>query len=72
MRAVLDDGVRVYRETEVAGHGWSRHRRRQIREWFDSDAVDWPFSFVNVCHALEMDPVAVRAEVQRAPQRSAA
>lgn len=39
--------------------------REEAREWFAHDSVDefgdpWPFSFTNVCEALNLDPQAIR------------
>ncbi len=39
--------------------------RAEAKEWFAHDTIDdfgdpWPFSFTNVCEALNLDPQAVR------------
>ena len=39
--------------------------REEAREWFAHDITDesgdpWPFSFPNVCEALNLDPQAIR------------
>src|SRR6202035_4801850 len=31
--------------------------------WFTSDDYTWPFSFLNVCQLLDLDPEAVRGEM---------
>jgi hypothetical protein len=31
--------------------------------WFSSNDYSWPFSFVNVCQLLDLDPEAVREEL---------
>src|SRR5205085_3112884 len=31
--------------------------------WFRSNDYSWPFSFLNVCQLLDLDPEAVRAEL---------
>ena len=60
MLAVLEDAVRTYWETEAAP---DRVQRREVDEWFASDATGWPFSFANVCRALGLDAVQIRAWV---------
>ena len=32
----------------------------EIRDWVYADDPEWPFSFVNICAALEMEPGFVR------------
>src|SRR4029450_10125016 len=41
-----------------------RRARRRLaagEAWFASDDDVWPFSFVNLCHALDLDPSSVRS-----------
>jgi len=42
-----------------------RPRARRILAWFASDDVAWPYSFVNVCAHLRLDPGAVRTRLRR-------
>jgi hypothetical protein len=46
-----------------AGTGTRRARRHlaEVEAWFASDDDVWPFSFVNLCHALDLDPSSVRS-----------
>jgi|SRR5215813_6856875 len=37
--------------------------RDETVAWFASDDRDWPYSFVNICEALDLDPEAVRARI---------
>src|SRR5437763_850270 len=37
----------------------------EVDAWLAADDDDWPFSFVNVCHALRLDASSVRARVDR-------
>ena len=64
MRAVLEDAVQC-----LAGEIGPRHERPQLaveaREWFGSTDIHWPFSFENVCDALNLDAARLRAEVLR-------
>jgi hypothetical protein len=45
-----------------AGTGTPQARRHlaAVEGWFGSDDDVWPFSFVNLCHALDLDTDAVR------------
>jgi hypothetical protein len=56
MVAILEDAVECFQK-----YLWhTDHRGRQLRteaeNWFLSDDDSWPFSFVNVCHALDIHP----------------
>lgn len=65
MLAVLADAVALLREH---AYGQERHSRQLLRNtlgWFESDDVDWPLSFVNICASLGLEPEALRAALQR-------
>jgi hypothetical protein len=65
MLAVLADAVALLREH---AYGQERHSRQLLRDtlgWFDSEDVDWPLSYRNVCLALGLDPAGLRAALQR-------
>ncbi len=42
-----------------------RRRVKQDLEWVFSDDVEWPFSFVRLCHLFELEPAWVRAVVDQ-------
>lgn len=53
---------------EVRDHHAKASYRRAIDrdlEWIFSDDIQWPFSFVPLCHALAVEPDYVRAMVRR-------
>src|SRR4029450_11714179 len=56
----------------AAAEGGPPHvaRRAEVQVWLESDDIAWPFSFVNVCEALDLDPGEVRCRVWR-PTRGA-
>lgn len=64
MRAVLEDAVRC-----LAGEIGPRDERPQLavdaRQWFLDDDIHWPFSFPNVCDALDIEADRLRTEVLR-------
>ena len=63
--AVLEDAVRCY-QNHVDG---TRPRERRLfgetAAWFAADALDEPFSFVNICAALGIDADYFRAGLDR-------
>ena len=63
MAAVLEDAVRELVRPSGAWYGAAARRRAEVVLWFESDDVGWPFSFVNVCEALDLDPSDVRSHV---------
>ena len=63
MLAVLESAVWL---VLVGGRRRSRcGAAAEAEQWLASDATDWPFSFVNVCDVLGLDPGYVRAGVVR-------
>jgi hypothetical protein len=61
MAAVLEQAAMSY-QRHLRSH--DRHGERRLAEvaaWFASDDVAWPFSFLNICHALDLDETWVRA-----------
>jgi hypothetical protein len=64
MAAVLGVALADYRmyagETDV----WSKRRFTAIEAWFTLDDTRWPFSFVAICEALDLDAASIRAGVQ--------
>jgi hypothetical protein len=62
--AVLEDGLHVIQRHAASVR---LRRRRMFAEtvaWLRSDDVSWPFSFVNACHALGIDPDWVRERMR--------
>jgi len=53
---------------EIRTHFGSARYRRRIAEdlkWIRSDDIEWPFSFVRLCHLLGLEPAWVRERVRR-------
>ena len=50
-----------------AGTGTPQARRHlaAVEGWFGSDDDVWPCSFVNLCHALDLDAFSVRSHLVR-------
>jgi hypothetical protein len=72
MRAVLDDAIGCYQKQFVSAGRRVQRLAKEAEEWFFSDEERWPFSFVNVCRALGIEPDYVRRGLKRRRQRPAA
>lgn len=66
MEAVLLDAIRCYKLTKAGGHTYDPRTPSRLaddaRIWFSSDDR-YPFSFLSVCEALEIEPVGFRARL---------
>jgi len=65
MHAVLEDAVDCFRKQFVSRRRRDQRLAREAEEWFLSESDHWPFSFVNICAALELDPEYIRAGLNR-------
>jgi hypothetical protein len=63
MCAVLEEAVIELATPRVAARSPLRaHRNRQeLLAWFASADRSWPFSFENICDAIDLDPAQVRS-----------
>jgi hypothetical protein len=64
MLAVLDDAIRVL-ETQPYGSR-ARRLRAETDRWLAADEREWPYSYVNVCDGLGIDPARLRTRVDAA------
>jgi hypothetical protein len=60
MRAVLEDALRCFAGQFVARRRHAQRLAGEAEEWFFTDDDRWPFSFVNICAVLGVDPEYVR------------
>jgi hypothetical protein len=74
MLAVLEDAVGTFQKYTGATGRRAQRLFAEVEEWFASDDTDWPFTFVNICEALGLEPHYVRRGLSlwRDRQRSAA
>jgi hypothetical protein len=63
MTALLDDALRCV-SVDVHDESW-----REATRWMFSDDRAYPFSFLNVCDAVDMDPEWLRQVVRRVATR---
>lgn len=60
MAAILEDAIDCFQKYLWAKDNRSRNLRQEAESWFLSDDDSWPFSFINVCHALDLEPDFLR------------
>ncbi len=65
MRAVLKDALAVLFKYDATQDRRGQRLLAEAQLWLESDDTDWPFSFVNVCDALGLEPSCVRERVAR-------
>ena len=65
MLGVLADAMRLHRRTVGYRDRRSRRLCAETLEWFRSDDLSWPFSFLNICHVLGLDADGLRSRVAR-------
>jgi len=65
MSAVLEDAVNCVRCGFRATDRRKQRLAREAEEWILSDEAEWPFSFLNICTVLGLEPQYIRRGVQR-------
>jgi hypothetical protein len=60
MRAVLDDAITCYQKQFVPHTRRERRLAQEAEAWFFNNDDRWPFSFVNICRALALEPEYLR------------
>ena len=60
MRAVLEDAISCFQKQFVNNGKRALRLAKEAEEWFLSDDVHWPFSFVSICSVLGLDPDYIR------------
>jgi hypothetical protein len=55
MLAVLEEGVGTFQKYALSRDRAGQRIFLEAEEWFESDDIEWPFAFVNVCHTLGID-----------------
>lgn len=69
MLAILEDAIACYCKTLKRPRQNPDILARQAEFWISLDDWDSPFSFNNVCEALELEPVATRERIWRRRRR---
>jgi len=69
MRAVLEDAVGCFQKQSVSSGRRVQRLAKEAEEWFFAEDHHWPFSFVNICAVLGLDPEYIRLGLKRWRQR---
>jgi hypothetical protein len=72
VRATLDDAINIYRRYALAKGRRAQRLFREIDEWLAADDWSWPFSFVNICAILDLDPDYIRTGLKMWRERALA
>lgn len=72
MYAVLDDAINCFQKQFAMRGRLAQRLAREAEEWLFSNDRSWPFSFVNICEALGVDPEYLRLGLARLRQHSPA
>ena len=72
MRAVLEDAVGCFQNQSRKSGRRAQRLAKEAEEWLFADDYHWPFSFVNICAVLGLDPGYVRLGLKRGRQRLSA
>ena len=65
MLAVMEDAITTFQKSV---HGATRRQRRLLKEteeWIGSSDMSWPFSFENICTALDIEADYMRSGLRR-------
>ena len=60
MRAVLEDAIECFQKQFGTPRFRDYRIAREAEQWFFTDDYQWPFSFVNICSVLGIDPEYIR------------
>jgi len=63
--AVLADALNCLIKKSKKDGRREQRLTKETAEWVFTDDVDWPFSFVNICAALRIDPAYIRRGLLR-------
>jgi len=72
MAAILEDAIDCFQKYLWAKDNRSRNLRLEAESWFVSDDDSWPFSFINVCYALDLEPGFLRRGLMEWKERQLA
>jgi hypothetical protein len=65
MLAVLEEAIATFQRHVVADNRRSQRLVEEVESWTSGADADWPFSFENVCAALDLEPEYLRNGMAR-------
>ena len=63
--AILSDAVICFKKYIKETNPHSRRIGQEAEEWFFRNDPEWPFSFISICEALNLDPDYIRQGLQQ-------
>ncbi len=69
MRAVFEDAFHCFQKQFVGKGRRVLRLAREAEEWFAADDPRWPFSFVNICAVLGLEPEYIRLGLKQWRER---
>ena len=65
MLAVLEEAIATFQRHVSAETRRSKRLVEDVEEWVSGTQSEWPFSFDNICAALDLDPQYLRTGLER-------
>lgn len=65
MLAVLEEAIATFQRHVLADNRRSQRLVEEVESWTSGAEADWPFSFENVCAALNLEPEYLRTGMDR-------
>ena len=65
MLAVLEDAVGTFQKYVCTRDRAGQRLLTEVEDWFGSDDIEWPYSFVNICHSLDLEIEFMRTGLSR-------
>jgi hypothetical protein len=65
MLAVLEEAIATFQRHALGADRRSQRLVEEVESWTSGAEADWPFSFENVCAALDLEPEYLRAGMAR-------
>ncbi len=65
MLAVLEEAIATFQRHILSDNRRSQRLVEEVESWASGAEADWPFSFENVCAALDLEPEYLRAGMAR-------
>jgi hypothetical protein len=65
MLAVLEEAIATFQRHALSPTRQSRRLVEEVEEWSQGSSSEWPFSFDNICAALDLEPEYLRAGMAR-------
>ena len=60
MQAILEDAISCFQKQFITNSRRAQRLAREAEEWRFTDDYRWPFSFMNICAALGLEPEYLR------------